>query len=118
MAGGRDLSLEVPQKELESLNARFVWVPELGKEDIVGMVAECVAKTGAKPIAIPAYWILREGTKWSPEHEKAQKDENVMLYLHGGGFVVCLVSPSYRIFVPIPVLGGDGLSISPNSIIC
>ena len=25
---GRDLSLEVPQKELESLNARFVWVPE------------------------------------------------------------------------------------------
>ena len=25
----RDLALEVPQKELKSYNARFVWVPEL-----------------------------------------------------------------------------------------
>jgi hypothetical protein len=57
----RDLSLEVPQKELESLNARFVWIPELEEEDIVGIVAEHAARTGVKSIAIPAYWILKEG---------------------------------------------------------
>jgi len=89
---GRDLSLEVPQKKLESLNARFVWIPELEKEDIVGVVAEHAARVGVKSIAIPAYWILKEGTKWSPEYEKAQKDEKVILYLHGGGFVVSLCS--------------------------
>ena len=92
VTSGRDLSLEVPQKELESLNARFVWVPELEKEDIVGMVAEHAARAGVKSIAIPAYWILKEGVKWSPAHDKAQKDEKVMLYLHGGAFVVRLFS--------------------------
>ena len=85
---GRDLSLEVPQKELESLNTRFVWIPELEKEDIVGMVAEHAARAGVESIAIPAYWILKEGIKWSPAHEKAQEDEKVVLYFHGGAFVV------------------------------
>ena len=77
----------------ESLNARFVWIPDLGEEDIVGMVAEHTATAGIKSIAIPDYWILREGTKWSPKHEKAREDENVMLYLHGGGFAVHFFSP-------------------------
>jgi len=85
---GRDLSLEVPQKELESLNARFVWIPELEKDDIVGMVAEHAARAGVRSIAIPAYWILEEGIKWSPMYERAQKDERVVLYFHGGAFVV------------------------------
>ena len=92
VSDGRDLSLEVPQKELESLNARFVWVPELEKEDIVGLVAECAARAAVESIAIPAYWILKEGTEWSPAHEKALKDEKTMLYLHGGGFVVSFFS--------------------------
>ena len=92
---GRDLSLEVPQKELESLNARFVWIPELEKEDIVGTVAEHAARTGVKSIAIPAYWIMKEGLEWSPAHEKALKDEKTMLYFHGGAFVVSFLS-----FVP------------------
>ena len=84
----RNRSLEVPQKELESLNARFVWIPELQKEDIVGVVAEHAARAGIESIAIPAYWILKEGVKRSPEHDKAQRDERVMLYIHGGAFVV------------------------------
>jgi len=85
---GRDLSLEVLQKDLESLNARFVWIPELEKEDIVGLVEEHATRTGTKSIAIPAYWILKEGVKWSPAHDKAQKDEKVVLYFHGGAFLV------------------------------
>ena len=114
---GRDLSLEVPQKELESLDARFVWIPELEKEDIVGMVAEHAAGPGIMSIAIPAYWILREGTKWSPEHEKAREDEKVMLYLHGGGFAVRFFSPLYPVLVPILVSDGDSPSIASNSIL-
>jgi len=84
----RDLTLEVPQKDLESLNARFLWIPELEKEDIVGLVEEHATRTGTKSIAIPAYWILKEGAKWSPAHDKAQKDEKVVLYFHGGAFLV------------------------------
>ena len=84
----RDLSLEVPQKELEAIHARFVWIPELDKEDIVGMVAEHADRAGVKSIAIPGYWVLKEGSKWSSEHDKARKDEKVMLYFHGGAFVV------------------------------
>ena len=85
---GRDLSLEVPQEELEPLNARFVWIPELGEGDIVGVVAEHADRTGVKSIAIPAYWILKEGTKWSSKYDKAGEGEKVMLYFHGGAFVV------------------------------
>ena len=84
----RDLSLEVPQKELESLNSRFVWVPELKEEDIVGTVGEYAARVGIKSISIPAYWFLKDGDKWSPAHDKARKDEKVILCLHGGAFVV------------------------------
>ena len=95
----RDLSLEVPQEELESHNSRFVWIPELEKEDIVGMIEEYAARAGVKSIAIPAYWILKEGTEWSATHEKARKDEKVLLYIHGGAFMVCsppLCIPSSR----------------------
>ena len=92
---GRDLSLEVPQKELKAFNARFVWVPELEEEDIVGIVAEHAERVGVKSIAIPAYWILKEGLEWSPAHEKALRDEKTVLYFHGGAFVV-----SPFLFVP------------------
>ena len=92
---GRDLSLEVPQEELESLNARFVWITELEKEDIVGVVAEHATRAGINSIAIPAYWILKDGIKWSPAHDKAGGGEKVMLYVHGGGFVVRFSSPSH-----------------------
>jgi len=84
----RDLSLEVPQEELGSFNSRFVWIPELEKEDIVGIVAEHVARVGIKSIAIPAYWILKDGAEWSPAYGKAREDEKVILYLHGGAFMV------------------------------
>ena len=97
---GRDLSVEVPQKELESLNARFVWIPELEKEDIVGMVAEHATRAGVKSIVIPAYWFLKEGVKWSPAYDKARKDEKVMLYFHGGAFIVRFFSLLYPILVP------------------
>jgi hypothetical protein len=93
----RDLSLEVSQRELESLNARFVWVPELEKEDLVGLVAEHAARAGVRSIAIPAYWIFKEGSGWRPEREGARGDEKVMLYFHGGGFVV-----SFSSFEPYP----------------
>ena len=97
LVSGRNLSLEVSQEELEPLNARFVWVPELG-EDLGGVVAEHAARVGAQSIAIPAYWILKEGSKWSPEHEKPLKDEKVILYFHGGAFVVsfCLFRLHFR----------------------
>jgi acetyl esterase/lipase len=95
----RNLSLEVPQKELGSFNSRFVWIPELEKEDIVGMVAEHVERAGIETIAIPAYWILKEGTEWSPSHDKAWKDEKVVLYLHGGAFMVRSSFPSNPTFV-------------------
>ena len=39
-------------------------------------------------ITIPAYWFLKDGIKWSTEYEKAREDEKVLLYLHGGAFVV------------------------------
>ena len=110
----RDLSLEVPQKELESLNARFLWIPELEKEDIVGMVEEYAARAGIESIAIPAYWIFKEGVRWSPEYDKAQKDEKVMLYFHGGAFVVRFFSPSYPVFVPTLFLFRWGLPIHPT----
>ena len=111
----RNLSLEVPQKELESLNARFVWVPELEKEDLVGPVAERATRAHVKSIAIPAYWILKQGSKWSPEYDKAQEGEKVILYFHGGAFVVCSLSLVLRVFVPTSVSDRDRLSISPDS---
>ena len=111
----RDLSLEVPQKELESLDSRFVWIPELEKEDVVGMVAEHATRAGVRSIAIPAYWILKEGAKWSPAYDKAREDENVILYLHGGAFVVRF-SPLFSVFVLNFVADGDCTPISPNSV--
>ena len=72
----------------------------------MGTVAEHAARAGIKSIAIPAYWILKEGTKWSPEHEKTRKDEEVMLYLHRGGLMVRFFSPSCRVFVLL--LASDG----------
>jgi hypothetical protein len=90
----RDLSLEVPQEKLESVNARFTWIPELEKDDIVGMVGEHAARAGVKSIVIPAYWIMKEGFEWSPTHEKALKDEKTMVYIHGGAFVVSFFSPT------------------------
>ena len=95
VSDGRDLALEVPQEELESLNARFVWIPELEKEDIVGVIAEHATRVGINSIAIPAYWILKDGVKWSPAHNKAGEDEKVILYVHGGGFVVSFFPPSH-----------------------
>ena len=56
----------------------------------MGEVAEHAAEAG---IAIPAYWILKDGVKWSPMHVRASKDEKVILYIHGGEFVVCFFSP-------------------------
>ena len=103
----RDLSLEVPQKDLESFNARFVWVPELGKEDIVGMMGEYATRARVESIAIPAYWFLKDGVKWSLACEKAQKDEKVLLYLHGGAFVVRSFSSLYLDFTLIFVIDGN-----------
>ena len=114
--GRRNLSLEVPQEELESFNSRFVWMPELEKEDIVGTVEECASRAGVKSIAIPAYWILKDGTKWSSVYDKAQKDEKVVLNFHGGAFVVCCSFLLCPIFLLTLVADGDCTPISPNSI--
>ena len=94
----RDLSLEVPQNELGPFNSRFVWIPELEEEDIVGMVGEYATRAGVKSISIPAYWLLKDGDKWSPEYDKARKDEKAILYLHGGAYVVRFFS-SYHLLV-------------------
>ena len=110
-----DLSLEALPKGLGLFNARYVWVPELGKEDIVGMVGERAARAGVESIAIPAYWILKNGIKWSPEYEKAREDEKVLLYFHGGAFVVRFFS-SYPVFALTFVTDGNCVPTSPNSI--
>ena len=81
------------------------------------MVAEHTARAGIMSIAILAYWILREGTRWSPEHEKARKDENVMLSLHGCGFAVRFFSLLHPALSPIIISDGGHLSIPPNSIV-
>ena len=112
----RDLSLEVPQEELEPLSSRFLWIPELGKEDIVGMLEEYAARAGVKSIAIPAYWMLKEGTKWSPTYDKAQKDEKVVLYLHGGAFMVRFCYPLYQAFVLTFVADGYRTPSPPDGI--
>ena len=114
--GRRNLSLEVPQEELEQLNSRFVWIPELKKEDIVGMVEEHAARAGIRSISIPAYWILKDGTKWSPAYDKARKDEKVLLYTHGGAFAVCSPSTLYPVFVLTFVADGQCPPIPPDSI--
>lgn len=113
---GRDLSVEVPQEELEPLNARFVWIPELDEGDIVGVVAKHAAMMDVKSISIPAYWMFKEGVRWSPAHEKVQKDETVMLYFHGGAFVVRFLFSSCPVLVRILilVLGWDRSSISSH----
>lgn len=112
----RDLSLEVPQEELGSFSSRFVWIPELETEDIVGMVAEHAARVGVKSIAIPAYWILKDGAKWSPVYDKARKDEKVILYLHGGAFMVCFCRPSHPFSELTSVVDGYCTPISSDSI--
>ena len=101
LLGDRDLSLEVPQKDLERFNARFVWIPELEKEDIVGVVGEQAARAGVESIAIPAYWFLKDNIKWSTEYEKAREDEKVLLYLHGGAFVVRFPFLASRLHIDI-----------------
>ena len=114
----RDLSLEVPQKKLGWYNSRFVWVPELEREDIVGIVGEHASRAGVKSIAIPAYWILKDGVKWSPEYEKAREDEKAVLYFHGGAFMVQFFSPSYPAFVLTSFADRDRTPIPPNVIDC
>ena len=84
----------------------------------MGIVGEHAARAGIKSISIPAYWILREDAKWSPKHEKAREDENVMLYLHGGGFAARFLSPLCPALSSILVSDGDSLSIPPNGIAC
>jgi len=117
LLGKRDLSLEVTQEELESLDSRFVWIPELEeKEDVVGTVAEHASRARIKSIPIPAYWILREGAKWSSAYDEAREDEKVMLYLHGGAFVVRFFSPSRLFFAPTLVSDGYCSSVSPNGV--
>ena len=39
--------------------------------------------------------VLKDGIKWSTEYERAQEDEKVLLYLHGGTFLV-----RFLFFVP------------------
>ena len=112
----RDLSLEVPQEELGSYNSRFVWIPELEKEDIVGVVAEHAARAGIKSIAIPAYWMLKDGVEWSPAYYKAREDERVILYLHGGAFMVRFCSPPRAVFALTLVADGNCTPIPPDSI--
>ena len=68
------------------------------------LVAKHAARTGTESIAIPVYWILKEGTKWSPEYDKAQKDEKVVLYFHGSGFwsvsfLLCIPSLCQLLFL-------------------
>ena len=112
----RDLSLGVPQGELERYNSRFVWIPELEKEDIVGMIGEYAKRAGVKSMTVPAYWILKDNVKWLPAYEKAQKDEKVIMYIHGGAFMVQFFSPLY----PVPILtfatDGNSTPVSPNSV--
>ena len=112
----RDLSLEVPQEELGSLNSRFVWIPELEKGDTVGMVEEYASRAGVKSIAIPAYWFLKDGTKWSPACDKTRKDEKVILYLHGGAFMACFSSHLYPVIVLTFVADGDCTPVPPDCI--
>ena len=101
---------------LGSFNSRFVWIPELEAEDIVGMVAERAARVGIKSIAIPAYWILKDGTEWLPACDKARKDEKVVLYLHGGAFMVRLCFTSHPFFELTFVADGNCTSVSSDSI--
>ena len=108
----RTINIQILRKATQ-LPLKFVWVPKLGEEDIVGMVAEHAARAGTKPIAIPAYWILREGIKWSLEYEKGREDEQMMLYFHSGAFIVRSFPPSYPAFVPTLVSDED----CPNSVL-
>ena len=71
------------------------------------MMGEYAARAGVESIAIPAYWFLKDGVKWSLAYEKAKKDEKVLLYLHGGAFVVRSFSSLYLDFTLIFVTDGN-----------
>ena len=84
----RDLTKEVPQNALKGFNARFVWVEGLQEADLIGEVKDLAEQTGVQPVRIPGYWSLKNGIKWLPEHEKAGENEQIVLHLHGGAYIV------------------------------
>jgi hypothetical protein len=84
----RDLTKEVPQSALKGFNARFAWIEGLQEAELVGEVKDLAEQTGVQPVRIPGYWTLKKGIGWLPEHEKAGENEQVVLHLHGGGYVV------------------------------
>jgi hypothetical protein len=98
----RDLTEELPLSALKGFNARFVWIEGLKEADLIGEVKDFAEQTGVQPVRIPGYWSLKDGIEWLPEHEKAGENEQIVLHLHGGAYIV---SRSYFYLVPKFILG-------------
>ena len=70
---------------------KSVWVyptPEL----IHGEVKKFADINGVEPARIPGYWYDRDGRS-VPVGEKAQANEKVLYYCHGGGYVALTAHP-------------------------
>lgn len=87
----RDLTVEVSQKDLKGFNSRFIWIEGLDKSEILGEIKDFAAQTGVEPVRVPGYWLHKDGFEWLPGHEKASKDEKVLLHFHGGAYTVSTV---------------------------
>jgi len=94
IGSARDLSKDVPQRNLEKFNASFVRVDGLEDSEIVGEIRDFAEQAGVQPVSVPCFWLLKRGVKWIPKHEMAGEDEKVILHIHGGGFVIGTAHPS------------------------
>lgn len=86
---GLDASHKPPTSNDELKGASFVWIDGLnGDTDaFCGELRRAAGITGVEPTKVLAYWIFRPGTT-IPEDLKATVGEKVILYIHGGAFVV------------------------------
>ncbi|KAJ6504210.1 alpha/beta-hydrolase [Mycena vitilis] len=69
----------------------FVWV-ELRPELVVGEILRFAGLNGVGPARVGGFWY---GSKDGPVGQRASADEQIIYYLHGGGFVMGSGGPSF-----------------------
>ncbi|KZT03149.1 alpha/beta-hydrolase [Laetiporus sulphureus 93-53] len=71
----------------------FVWVPAIDPGLIVGEVSEMAELNGVKPKKTHGYWLKSQKVTGKGDY-KADEGEKVVMYFHGGGYVMSSSHPN------------------------
>jgi len=69
-----------------------VWIPA-APELVVGQIKEYASAAHVEPARIPGYWMHKEGLNIAVG-QKPSKDEKILYFIHGGGYVAFSAHPS------------------------